>query len=140
MSINEHPTYYDVLDLKPEASPQEIREAYLRIKSTYNKDSPALYTLISPAEREEMLRLIEEAYEVLSSTERRREYDRHHGLLDPRVEMTSRARPKGKIISIDRVPPMEAAEGDSLLVPPSTDFGPGEQPPHLPGRGPETMS
>ena len=97
----------------------------LRTKATYNKDSVALYTLISSDEREDMLRKIEEAYEVLSSTERRKEYDRHHGLLSAEEELAafSRHAPSKKIISIDRVPPMDSTgSSDDLLVAPSTDF------------------
>ncbi|MCM2324070.1 MAG: helix-turn-helix domain-containing protein [Oligoflexia bacterium] len=124
MSLNEQPTYYEILDLKPEASPHEIREAYLRIKSTYNKDSVALYSLVSGAEREEMLRLIEDAYDVLSNADRRKEYDRMHGLLDSRGAGTPPVRPPQKVVSIDRVPPMEDLlhSGEDLLVAPATDF------------------
>lgn len=125
MSLNEQPTYYDVLDLKPDASPHEIREAYLRIKSTYRQDSVALYSLIGTSEREDMLRLIEEAYEILSSPEKRKEYDRFHGLLGLEDELAARApvHPK-KIISIDRRPPMETMPNeDELLIAPTTDFG-----------------
>jgi DNA-binding XRE family transcriptional regulator len=124
-TLNDHPTFYDVLDLKPDASSQEIREAYLRSKSAYSRDSVALYSLINTEEREDMLRLIEEAYQILSSPERRKEYDRYHGLLSAEADMISRHRPSShdKIISIDRVPPMETRpDSDDLLVPPTTDF------------------
>jgi curved DNA-binding protein CbpA len=75
-----------------------------------------------------MLRKIEEAYEVLSNTERRKEYDRHHGWLRAEDELAAFSRqgpgPGKKIISIDRVPPMETLSGgDDLLVAPKTDFG-----------------
>ena len=81
MALGENLTYYDVLDLTPDASPQEVRDGYLRTKATYTKDSVALYTLIGSEEREEMLKQIEEAYVVLSNPEKRRDYDRYHGLL-----------------------------------------------------------
>ncbi len=112
-------TLYDVLDLKPDASQQEVREAYQRTKAAYNKDSLALYTLISQSEREEILRRVEEAYIVLSDVDKRREYDRCHGLL----ELNPEEKPQGKVVSIDRVPPMDlnATEAD-LLVAPATDF------------------
>ncbi|MGK5089781.1 helix-turn-helix domain-containing protein [Bdellovibrionota bacterium FG-2] len=128
MSLTEHNTYYDVLDLASDASPQEIREGYLKTKSAYHKDSPALYTLISQDERESMIQKIEEAYEILSSPEKRKEYDRYHGLLTSEQEMVAQARPPThqKIVSIDRVPPMEARPNhpapDSILVAPTTDF------------------
>jgi curved DNA-binding protein CbpA len=130
MVTEESPTYYDILDLKPDASPQEVREAYLRTKATYNKDSVALYTLVSPEEREEMLRRIEEAYEILSSPEKRRNYDQHHGLISEEifpVAQTRGAPVNKKIVSIDRVPPMETgASGDDLLIAPTTDFTKGQ--------------
>ena len=48
MTLNdEAPTLYEVLDLTPDASAQEVREAYLRTKAAYGKDSVALYSLIS---------------------------------------------------------------------------------------------
>jgi hypothetical protein len=119
---------YDVLDLKPDASLQEVREAYQRTKSAYNKDSLALYTLISAGEREEILRRVEEAYEVLSDGDKRREYDRCHGNLDLEQETAmfphSDPRSAKKVISIDRVPPMDSST-DDLLVAPSTDFAGG---------------
>jgi curved DNA-binding protein CbpA len=127
MMINDQATFYDVLDLRPDATPEEIREAYLRTKATYSKDSVALYTLVSQDETKDMLRRIEEAYEILSNPDRRRDYDRNHGLLSlDRDQFTppSRIPASKKIISIDRTPPMESLpDGDSLLVAPSTDFG-----------------
>jgi curved DNA-binding protein CbpA len=124
MDFNSETSLYDILDLKPDASPQEVREAYLRVKSAYNKDSVALYTLISTEEREETLGKIEEAYEILSSVERRKEYDRSHGLLEfDESDAPSRVPHNKKIISIDRVPPMEASHNsEAMLVAPSTDF------------------
>lgn len=127
MELNQDGSLYDTLDIKPDASPQEVREAYLRTKAAYGKDSVALYTLISTEEREDMLGRIEEAYDVLSSADRRKEYDRRHGLLefDEEANRPSRVPLNQKIISIDRVPPMDSArdnDSESLLVAPSTDF------------------
>jgi hypothetical protein len=119
-------TLYDVLEVGPDASPQEVREAYLRLKSAYSRDSVALYTLVSREETEGMLRRIEQAYHVLSNPEKRKEYDRNHHLLSAEQEIPDTAFHFGhgqKIISIDRVPPMEDTgdEGDPLVAPP-TDF------------------
>lgn len=128
MKLNETPTFYDVLDLTPDASPQEIREAYLRIKATYSKDSVALYSLIDSSEREDMLKRIQEAYDILSNSEKRKEYDRFYGQLgdedDFGLERHAAQSLKKKIVSIDRVPPMEneAQSSDAMLVPPTTDF------------------
>ncbi|MEK6580057.1 MAG: helix-turn-helix domain-containing protein [Bdellovibrionota bacterium] len=127
-----HSTYYDVLDIKPDATVQEVRDAYLRAKSAYTRDSVALYSLIGPEEREEAIRNIEEAYIVLSDTERRRDYDKNHGLLsieeaffrvDPKsLKKPLPGHPNPKVVSIDRVPPMEGGPMEDMLVPPSTDF------------------
>src|SRR5688572_15201843 len=109
--------YYDLLEVQPDASSTEIRSAYLRAKAAYKKDSVALYTLMSESETEGLLKQIEEAFVVLSSPERRREYDRKHGILSFADE------PPANVVSIDRVPPMEAgSSGDELLIAPATDF------------------
>lgn len=128
-------TLYDVLEVSPDASPNEIRAAYLRAKSAFNKDSLALYSLMDDSDTEELIRQIEDAFSVLSSIEKRRDYDRCHGLLSMHAEpgsgfgggrVTSIARDLGhsdKVISIDRVPPMEDTSGEpDLLVAPRTDF------------------
>src|SRR3954447_17732418 len=81
MAFQDQISLYDILEIGPDATPQEIREAYLRSKAAYNKDSIALYTLITPDEREATLHQIEEAYDTLSNADRRKEYDRSHGLL-----------------------------------------------------------
>ena len=131
MSFQESTSLYDILDIKPDASPQEIREAYLRTKAAYGKDSVALYTLITADERERMLAQIQEAYEILSNSDKRRDYDRHHGLLSHgedtlgamEAAAPTRAPAHHKIISIDRVAPMESsANSEALLVAPTTDF------------------
>jgi curved DNA-binding protein CbpA len=116
--LNENFTHYDVLDITPAASPQEVRASYSRMKATYNKDNIALYTLISPEEREDAMKKIEEAYLILSDPEKRREYDQHHGFLFAEEEIS-----QAEVISIDRVPPMENIDDhESILVSPTTDF------------------
>ncbi|HLE01751.1 MAG TPA: helix-turn-helix domain-containing protein [Bdellovibrionota bacterium] len=121
MSLGEQNNYYDVLDLTPGASEKEIKDAYLRAKTTYNKDSVALYTLVSPEEREEILEQIEEAYGVLSNNERRKDYDRCHGLLVMDDSHLNEG-VANDIVSIDRVPPMEVLTSEDILIPPATDF------------------
>lgn len=74
-------SYYDILEVGPNASFNEIKTAYYRIKSTYSKDSPALYTLFNEDETKELLAKIEIAYLVLSNGDKRKEYDRTHGFL-----------------------------------------------------------
>jgi flagellar biosynthesis protein FlhG len=81
MHLNEDPlSLYDLLELTPDATPQEIRSAYLRLKSAYGKDNIAHYGVFSREETEQMLRNVENAYLVLSNPEKRRAYDQGHGM------------------------------------------------------------
>jgi hypothetical protein len=72
-------SYYRVLDVDQAATRMEIREAYLRLKSTYGSGSAALYSLISEAEASEQMAAVEEAYRVLYDEVARREYDQKLG-------------------------------------------------------------
>jgi hypothetical protein len=106
--FGEEKNYYELLELTPDASAQEIREAYHRIRNAYRPDSVALYSLLGEDETSELLEQVESAFQVLSHPDRRREYDRNHGTL--------------KVFSIDRVPPMENNDTDHLLIAPVTAF------------------
>ncbi len=70
------PSHYRVLDVGQTATRMEIREAYLRLKSTYGAGSAALYSLISEDEANEQMTQVEEAFRVLNDEVSRREYDR----------------------------------------------------------------
>lgn len=120
----EKQNYYELLEIGPDATPQEIRTAYLRTKAAYKKDSPALYTLIDESETEALLQKLEEAYQILSHPDRRREYDRSHGFIGIDMDDSQPApEDRAKIVSIDRVPPMEDSRGNAdPLVAPVTDF------------------
>lgn len=126
-SFAELGTYYDVLDIPPSATSAEVREAYLRAKSAYKKDSLALYSLIDTGERENILQRIEEAYEILANEEKRKLYDSRHGILESLADQSRNQaavpQKSAKIVSIDRVPPMEFVSSDEeVLVAPRTDF------------------
>jgi len=81
MQLNDEPlSFYDILELTADATPQEIRSAYLRLRASYSKDNVANYSVYSREETDQMLHKIEEAYLILSNPERRRAYDlSHHG-------------------------------------------------------------
>lgn len=76
-------TYYEILEVAHTAGPTEIYNAYQRARTTYSPTSPALYTMFSPEEAEQLMKLIEEAYQTLSHQARRREYDVKLGLKTP---------------------------------------------------------
>jgi hypothetical protein len=84
-----------------------------------------------------MLRRVEEAYQVLSNSERRREYDRFYGQISsnstspisppPFTQHTAPApvSETAKIFSIDRTAPMESfSANENPLEPPRTDIRP----------------
>lgn len=82
-------TYYELLEVKPTAGPSEIYSAYQRARSTYSPNSPALYSMFTPDEAKELMKLIEEAYQTLSHQARRREYDVKIGLVKQTPMVTS---------------------------------------------------
>jgi len=60
--------YYKVLELNPEASPNEVKNAYIRLKRLYTEDSPILTLMTAefpPEKRASILRDIEEAYQKI---------------------------------------------------------------------------
>jgi len=67
--------YYELLEVSPRASAQEIHKAYERIRRIYDPNSIALYSLFSPEETEKIRQRIEEAYRTLIYDENRRTYD-----------------------------------------------------------------
>ena len=76
MQLNDEPlSYYDILELTADATPQEIRSAYLRLKASYGKDNVASYSVYTREETDQLQQKIEEAYLILSNPERRRSYD-----------------------------------------------------------------
>jgi curved DNA-binding protein CbpA len=67
--------YYEILEVSETAASHEIHKAYTRAKATYSSDNPALYSMFSPDEARDLLRLIEEAYSVLGNPSLRKSYD-----------------------------------------------------------------
>ncbi|HAK58960.1 MAG TPA: hypothetical protein DCO77_01075 [Nitrospiraceae bacterium] len=67
--------YYELLEIDPRASTQEVYRAYDRIKKVYEPNSVALYSLFSPEETAILRQRIEEAYRTLINDPKRKEYD-----------------------------------------------------------------
>ena len=72
-------TYYEILDISPGAEPKEIQEAYYRVRAAFSKNALASYSLYTPEQRDQILKLIEEAYHILFDTRAREEYDQQLG-------------------------------------------------------------
>ncbi len=68
-------SYYELLEVTTSASLDEIQKAYSRTKKLYSLDRPALYSMFSKEEAQELLHLIETAYQTLSHKMRRLNYD-----------------------------------------------------------------
>jgi curved DNA-binding protein CbpA len=72
---NAEANYYEILEVAPSASGRDVHMAYMRAKETYSPDSPALYTMFTPEEARQLLKMIDEAFSVLSNQAKRQEYD-----------------------------------------------------------------
>ncbi|EQC51825.1 helix-turn-helix domain-containing protein [Bacteriovorax sp. DB6_IX] len=72
--------YYEVLEVQPNSSTQDIQQAYTRAKNAYTGDSLALYSLLSQDEANKILELIEEAYNILSDPVKRKQYNIARGI------------------------------------------------------------
>lgn len=67
--------FYEILNVNPEASQEEIERAYHLGVYTYQRNSLALHGLLSEKERQRMLKMIEDAYQTLKDPQKRKEYD-----------------------------------------------------------------
>ncbi|MDM7952586.1 MAG: J domain-containing protein [Cyanobium sp. CZS 25K] len=81
------PTHYQVLQLQPTATDQELRQAFRGLSKRYHPDTTAL----PAAEAEAAFRQLRQAYAVLSDPAARRLYDA--GLAQPAVPMPGRRPP-----------------------------------------------
>jgi len=67
--------YYRILDIPDNADFSEIEKAYKRLKGLVTKNSISIYSLLPSSEKEDFLKEVEEAYEILRTPEKRRLYD-----------------------------------------------------------------
>ena len=68
--------YYEILKIPVNSSYFEIRQAYKDALSLYHEDSVLTYSLFSTEERDEILKIIEDAFSTLIDENKRAEYDR----------------------------------------------------------------
>ncbi|MFA5073032.1 MAG: helix-turn-helix domain-containing protein [Nitrospirota bacterium] len=95
----ENLNFYELLEITPSATMQDIHKAYERIRRIYDPNSIALYSLFSPEETAEINKRIEEAYRTLIYEENRKKYDamlRMNNIIpeEPPVPQKSRYQPK----------------------------------------------
>ena len=71
----ENLNYYELLEVSPTATSQEIHKAYERVRRIYEPNSTALYSLFSADETTAIHQRIEEAYRTLVYEDNRKLYD-----------------------------------------------------------------
>lgn len=96
MLDSETQSYYEILDINSDATLPEIKQAYLRVKSAYGKDSVALYSLFDSQETKNILQKVEEAFHILSNPEKRKEYDRFHGIMETSLPSYNHPQPNNR--------------------------------------------
>ena len=67
--------YYELLEIRPDASNLDIINAYRRAMLAYRSDSLATYSLYDDGEADRIRTEIEQAYQILSNPEKRLAYD-----------------------------------------------------------------
>jgi curved DNA-binding protein CbpA len=67
--------YYEILEVNPRATEEEIRIAYDTLKAIYSQHTPGMTLLFSSEEVKEIHDKVEEAYLVLRDPRSQREYD-----------------------------------------------------------------
>jgi len=72
--------YYELLEVTPRATRDQIQRAYEHAQKTFSEDSLAVYSLFTMEDRKQILERIEHAYRVLMNESARRQYDLEIGL------------------------------------------------------------
>ena len=67
--------HYEVLEVSRDASSKEIDRGYRVVRSAYEGDSLALYSVFGETEAGAILERIDEAYQILSDSSAREAYD-----------------------------------------------------------------
>ncbi len=68
--------FYELLEISPLASSQEVHKAYDRVRRIYEPNSIALYSLFTAEETAKIRQRIEDAYRMLAYDNNRRRYDK----------------------------------------------------------------
>lgn len=98
--------YYEILEVSPKATEEEIRIAYDRLKVIYSPTTPGMTLLFSSEEVKEIHDRVEEAHRVLRDPRSQREYDL---MIRGEGEMTAVAAPP-PIVSNRLLSPQQIVE------------------------------
>lgn len=89
-------SHHDLLEVERGATDEDVRRAYKRAKDVYEPRSLAAYGLFSPPELESLSARLDEAYDVLLDSARRKPYELS---IFPREEHVEAARPSRSLDS-----------------------------------------
>lgn len=73
---DEHQNCYELLEVDPGASQDQIRRNFKRLSALFDPDSPVVYGLYRPEEARQLLADLREAHRILTDTLERRRHDR----------------------------------------------------------------
>ena len=68
-------TYYDVLDVAPDAAQHQIVLAYENSKKLYSTENHEIFNYFTRSEIQSLVQLLDEAFEILVDAEKRKQYD-----------------------------------------------------------------
>ena len=80
MTNNDEKNYYEILETPYDSSFELLKENYTKARNAYSTDSLALYSLLSEHECNRILETIDEAYSILSDSNKRKLYDEAKGI------------------------------------------------------------
>ena len=75
MKLFAESNFYEILDIPVDASSSQIRRAYRNKLEVYGNNSLLTYSLFSDAERDDLLKRMQAAYNTLIDARKRTEYD-----------------------------------------------------------------
>lgn len=106
----DHPeTFYDLLELEPSSTEEEIRRANRRIREVYGKGALVVGGLYNKPRLDDLHTRIDEAYETLMDPAKRKAYDQalFPGGVPPRPSEDRELTPSGGVTSVDDAEPAE---------------------------------
>lgn len=113
--------YFELLEVPPTATADEIRAAYERQLALYAPDSVALYVLEDPSQAEALRKLLVEAMEILTDGDLRAEYHQQLGLPPPVIAPAPAPAPLATVTELPVVEAAALAQGAAVASGPALE-------------------